>query len=76
MYDLYIGNSLHTLKKVTKTEADKTLATEIHNNMYVFHLLYLGFDKIITIPVLMSDNRNFYASNKIICAVNQSNKNQ
>jgi len=76
MYYLYIGNSLHTLKKVTKSEADKTLATELHNNMYIFRLLYLGFNRIITIPILMSDNRNVYAPNQKKCTVNKSNTNQ
>jgi hypothetical protein len=76
MYDVYIGNSLHILKKVTKTEADKKLATDVRNNIYVFYLLCFGFNKIITIPELMSDNRNFYASNQNKCAVNKSNTNQ
>jgi len=41
----------------------QTLANEVQNIMYVFHLLYLGYNKIITIPVLKSDKRSFYRTN-------------
>jgi len=34
-YDLNIGNLLYTLKKVAKSEAQKTLAFEVQNNMHV-----------------------------------------
>jgi len=33
IYDLYIGNLLHTMKKLAKTKADKTLAIEVQNNI-------------------------------------------
>ena len=51
------------------------LAIEFQNNMLIFHLLYLRFNKIVTIPVLMSDNRNFYARNPNKCAVTKWNIN-
>jgi len=51
------------IKKRAKTETDKTLDIEVQNNMHSFYLLYLGYNKIIIIPVLKSDNRNFYTPN-------------
>jgi len=56
---LYIGNLFHILKKVAKPEAHQTLAIVVQNNLHVLYLLYLGYNKIILIPVLKSDNRNF-----------------
>jgi hypothetical protein len=33
--DLYIGHLLNTLKKVAKTETEKTLAIEVQNKIYI-----------------------------------------
>ena len=63
IYDLYITNLFHISKKVAKREADNTSAIEVQNNMHYFYLPYLGYNKIILIPVLMSDNTNFYKPN-------------
>jgi len=48
---------------VANAEADKSLANEVQNVMHGFHLLYFGCNKIITIPVVMSDKRIFYRTN-------------
>jgi len=48
---------------VAKAEAVKTLANKVQNNKKGYHLFYLGYNKFITIPVLMSDKRNFYRTN-------------
>ena len=61
--DLYIGNLCHIWKKVITPEAGKTLTIEVQNNMHFFNLLYRGYNKIIIIPVLKSENRNVYTPN-------------
>jgi hypothetical protein len=52
------------------------LATKVQNIWHEFHLLNLGYNKIITIPIVMSDNRNFCKPNQNKCAVINSNTNE